>query len=187
VAIPADRDEQITRFYLFNANRLRRAIAHKTCGLNDAIIDDACAFAWEKLLGRPDVHLDRHEAYWWLYKVALRQACALGRAQRRELPAGGLNGADEDSLEPIGLDGDVCDLVADRVDRATVHEVLGRLHWRERRELLLYAHGFSYQEIAQVTGASYTAVNRWIVRGKNALRADRARRELNAGDDWPPR
>ncbi len=74
-----------------------------------------------------------------------------------------------------------------RVDRATVRWVLGRLHWRERRELLLYAPGFSYEEIAQVTGASYTAVNRWIVRGKNALRANRARRELNATDDWPPR
>ena len=43
-----------------------------------------------------------------------------------------------------------------------MHEVLGRLHWRERRELLLYAHGFSYQEIATLTGTSYTAVNRWI-------------------------
>ena len=60
--------------------------------------------------------------------------------------------------------------------------MLGRLHWRERRELLLYAHGFSYQEIAQVTGTSYTAVNRWLARGRNALRA--ARGELATDDDW---
>jgi DNA-directed RNA polymerase specialized sigma24 family protein len=78
-------------------------------------------------------------------------------------------------------------VVAERIDGATVHEVLGRLHWRERRELLLYAHGFSYDEIAQVTGTSYTAVNRWIVRGKNALRTARARRELSGDNDWPPR
>ena len=187
MAIPADRDEQITRFYLDHADRLRRAIAHKTGGLDNAIIDDACAFAWETLLGRPDIDLDRHEAYWWLYRVALHKAWALGRAQRREQPTGGLNGADEDALEPISLDSDIADVVADRVDRATVHEVLGRLHWRERRELLLYAHGFSYQEIAQLTGTSYTAVNRWIVRGKNALRAEGARRELSGDTDWPPR
>ena len=89
--------------------------------------------------------------------------------------------------EPISLDSDIADVVADRVDRATVHEVLGRLHWRERRELLLYAHGFSYQKIAQLTGTSYTAVNRWIVRGKNALRAEGARRELSGDTHCPPR
>lgn len=38
------------------------------------------------------------------------------------------------------------------------------------RELLLYGYGVSYQEIAQLTGASYTAVNRWHTRGRNALR-----------------
>ena len=165
VAIPADRDEQITRFYQCHADRLRRAIAFKTCGLNDAIIEDACAFAWETRLGRPDIDLGHYQAYWWLYKVALRRAWALGRRRRREQLIGGLNGADEDMLEPISLDSDIAAVVADRVDRATVHEGLGRLHWRERCELLLYAHGFSYQEIAQLTGTSYAAVNRWIVRG----------------------
>ena len=33
---------------------------------------------------RPDIDLERYEAYWWLYKVALREAWALGRRQRRE-------------------------------------------------------------------------------------------------------
>ena len=82
---------------------------------------------------------------------------------------------------------DIADVVADRIDRATVHEVLGRLQWRERRELLLYAHGFRYQEIAQLTGTSHTAVNRWLVRGKNALGAEGARRELSDGTECPPR
>ena len=148
MTIPEERAEQLTDFYQSHAKRLRRAITQKTSGLNDAIIDDACAFAWETLVRRPDIGLEHYQAYWWMYRVALRQAWALGRARRREQPMGGLNGADENSLEPVALDSDVCDLVADRVDRATVHEVLGRLHWRERRELLLYAHGFSYQEIA---------------------------------------
>lgn len=104
-----------------------------------------------------------------------------------EQPIGGLNGADEDSLEPISLDSDVAHLVADRVDRATVHEVLGRLRWRGRRELLLHAHGFSYQEIAKLTGTSYTAANQWLARGKNALRTDRARRQLSGDHDRPAR
>jgi DNA-directed RNA polymerase specialized sigma24 family protein len=56
-----------------------------------------------------------------------------------------------------------------------MREVLGELHWRERRELLLYAHGLSYEQIAEVTGTSYTAVNRWLHRAKKALRQARAR------------
>jgi DNA-directed RNA polymerase specialized sigma24 family protein len=184
MAIAAERDEEITRYYLRHAERLWRSISKRTRGLDDAIIDDACAFAWETLLRRPDVDLERYEAYWWLYKVALHQAWALGRAQRRELASGGLNGADEDGLEPIDLNSDVAELVADHLELATEHGVLGQLHWRERRELLLCAYGFSYQEIAKLTGTSHTAVNRWLARGRKALRA-RARDELSGDADRP--
>jgi DNA-directed RNA polymerase specialized sigma24 family protein len=183
---PARRHDQVATFYRLNAERLRRGIAKKTYGLDDAIIDDACACAWETLLRRPDIELERYEAYWWLYKVALRQAWALGRARRREQPIGGLNGADEDLPEPMSLHSDVAELVAEHLDHASVHRVLGALHWRERRELLLHAHGFSYQEIARLTDTSYTAVNRWLRRGRNSLRA-RARDELTRGDDEPAR
>jgi DNA-directed RNA polymerase specialized sigma24 family protein len=174
MAPATSRDEQITRFYLGHADRLRRSIAHKARGLDDAIIDDACAFAWELLCRRPYIDLDRYQAYWWVYKVALRQAWAIARARRREQPIGGLNGVDEDHLEPLDLDSDVADVVAERVEHASMRQVLGRLHWRERRELALFAYGLSYEEIATITGTSYTAVNRWMARGRNALRAARA-------------
>ena len=94
-----------------------------------------------------------------------------------------MNGADEDSLEPVDLDSDVADVVAERIEHASMREVLGGLHWRERRELALFAYGLSYEEIATVTGASYTAVNRWMGRGRNALRAADARR--HPADDDP--
>ena len=87
--------------------------------------------AWEILLGRPDIDLKRYEAYWWLYRVALRQAWALGRGRRRELPAGGLNGADEDGLEPISLRA-TSSTWSPIVSTARPCAVLGRLHWRER-------------------------------------------------------
>jgi DNA-directed RNA polymerase specialized sigma24 family protein len=69
--------------------------------------------------------------------------------------------------------------VADRLECAVVREVLGELHWRERRELLLYAHGLSWEEIATVTGTSYSAVNRWLARGKKALREGCARKNAS--------
>jgi DNA-directed RNA polymerase specialized sigma24 family protein len=40
---------------------------------------------------------------------------------------------------------------------------------------LPYAHGLGYEQIAEVTGTSYTAVNRWLDRGEKALRHARAR------------
>jgi len=176
VPIGLERDEQIAQFYVRHADRLRHAISAKTSGLDPMLVEDACAFAWEQLLRRPDIDLARWEAYWWVYKVALRKAWAQGRALRREQPAGGLSGTDDETPEPLGADTDLADIVADRVECAVVREVLGELHWRERRELLLYAHGLSWQEIATVTGTSYTAVNRWLARGKKALREARARK-----------
>jgi DNA-directed RNA polymerase specialized sigma24 family protein len=130
---------------------------------------------WEKLLQRPDIDVTRADAYRWIYKVALHRAWVIGRAVSREQPSGGLSGADDDRPEPAGHELDIVEIVADRVECATVREVLGELHWRERRELLLYAHGLSYQEIAEATGTSYTAVNRWLARGRDALRQARAR------------
>ena len=186
MAIQLDRDEQLTRFYRVHADRLRHDIARRARGLDDATIEDACAFAWELVCRRPDIDLERYEAYWWLYKVALREAWALGRRQRREQPVGGMNGTDEDSLEPVDLDSDVADVVVERIEDASMREVLGRLHWRERRELALFACGLSYEEIATVTGTSYTAVNRWMARGRNALRAADARRKLNHDDPDAP-
>lgn len=107
VPIQLDRGEQIARFYVGHADRLRRAIAGKTIGLDASVIEDACALAWERLLSRPDIDLDRHEAYWWLYRVALRNAWALGRRERREQPAGSLSGADDETQEPEAIDADV--------------------------------------------------------------------------------
>ena len=86
MALNASRDEQIANFYREHAARLHRGICGKAVGLDDATVQDACAIAWERLLGRPDMNLERYEAYWWLYKVALREAWALGRRQRRAVP-----------------------------------------------------------------------------------------------------
>jgi hypothetical protein len=48
-----------------------------------------------------------------------------------------MSGADDESPEPIGDQDVIVDVVADHLERATIRKVLGELHWRERRELLL--------------------------------------------------
>jgi RNA polymerase sigma factor (sigma-70 family) len=182
--IRLERTEEIARFYERHATRLQRAIRAKTVGLDDGGIEDACSFAWEQVVLRPDIDLDHHDAYWWVYRVALRRAWWLARRRQREQPGGGLNGADDDRPEPLAVSEDVIDVVA---EHATIREMLGELHWRERRELLLYAHGLSYEEIAEVTGTSYRAVSRWLARGKKKLREARDRGRVTPDDPrWQP-
>jgi hypothetical protein len=83
---PRQPRQQISNFYRDHAARLHRGICGKTVGLEDATVEDACAAAWERMLGRPDIDLERYEAYWWLYKVALRErgrSCAGSVASSR--------------------------------------------------------------------------------------------------------
>jgi hypothetical protein len=46
-----------------HAHRLSHDIASRARGLEDATVEDACAFAWEILCRRPDIiGLQRYEA-----------------------------------------------------------------------------------------------------------------------------
>jgi hypothetical protein len=56
----------------------------------------------------------------------------------------------------------------DRLSRAA--ETLRRLKPQEVRALLLKAEGHSYQEICEITGWSYTKVNRCLTEGRRAFR-----------------
>jgi DNA-directed RNA polymerase specialized sigma24 family protein len=47
---------------------------------------------------------------------------------------------------------------------------LHTLRQRERLTLYLQALGYRYAEICELTGFSYTAVNRYITEGRRALR-----------------
>jgi DNA-directed RNA polymerase specialized sigma24 family protein len=144
------REQQLGAFFVVHAAKLERRVTGKARGLDRGAIEDACAFAWLALVQRPDIDLQRPGAYWWLEKVAVRRAWEHGRRQRRETPAGDFS-ADSPVLEPAGEEDELLDLVAERLQHADVHELLDGLHWRERRELLLYAHGLSYEEIADLS------------------------------------
>ena len=74
---------------------------------------------------------------------------------------------------------DVLDRVpalADRHDAETAMEarealrLLAGLRWRRRRVLELQVAGYSYQEIAERLGVTYTNVNRHVTEGRAELR-----------------
>jgi RNA polymerase sigma factor (sigma-70 family) len=174
VPIDATRRRELAAFYTAHHDRLRHAVARRAHGLDDATIDDACHAAWLLLLRRPDITLNAR-GLGWLQTVAAREAWALGARNRRETPAGPfrtpLGDADLAELpEPASRERSVEEQVGDRCQHGARLAALAGLKPRERQAVWLQGAGYSYHEIEQLTGASYTAVNRRITEGRAALR-----------------
>jgi DNA-directed RNA polymerase specialized sigma24 family protein len=99
--------------------------------------------------------------------------------RRGEVPAGairpGMPGGRE--LPELAADEPAADEQAlARIEHAERVADLRTLKPRERRALYLKALGYSYNEICDLTAASYTAVNRRLSEGRARLRAlDRER------------
>jgi DNA-directed RNA polymerase specialized sigma24 family protein len=131
---------------------------------------DACAFAWLKLVRRPDIPLDRHGLF-WLATVAAREAW---RAKRecQEIPCGTFAPERDDELElrdPPDPASDPLDMAPAELHRERIAR-FARLKPRERRDPLLSAGGYKYHEIAAATGSTDIAVNRRITEGRAQLR-----------------
>ena len=129
--------------------------------------EDAFQRAVEILLTRaPDREPRRLVA--WMQVVTRREALAVRRARERILAAVRPGG---DSLGEVA-----CDLpgpaeLAERRDRVTAAaRALGALKPDERLAIVLQAHGYSYSEIGELCGWTYTKVNRCLAEGRARLR-----------------
>jgi DNA-directed RNA polymerase specialized sigma24 family protein len=113
---------------------------------------------------------DRASAFGWLYVAAIHEAYRLSAIERREL-----------HLEDLAIEGDWETILAGRVtveDQLEALEALralAALPDRQRRDLSLRVAGFSYREIAAMTGgrtytnaASRTAINSSVHRCSRA-------------------
>ncbi|MFL5864112.1 MAG: RNA polymerase sigma factor [Solirubrobacteraceae bacterium] len=132
---------------------------------SEAVIDDACQFAWSRLLHHRDrVSGDRVVA--WLVTTALHEAYKLTRRAQREV-----------SLE--GLAAETGDLHLGRgapsppeiVEPRLRLEVLDALPERQRRLIWLQGLGFDYGEMATRTGASVRTVERQLTKARRTLRS----------------
>lgn len=150
------RNDQITRLYVQLHARLEH-IVRRSVVTSEAIIDDACAFAWLQLV-RGDVRIET--ALSWLATVAIREAWRLDRLQRRcdALP----------EHEPACLSADP--LPAAILVREAL-EAVAALPSRQAEMVALHAGGHSYAEIAEQTGDSLRTVQRQLLRGKRRLAA----------------
>lgn len=135
-----------------------RLVAQVTSRLNGdhETAEEACALAWLQLLRYQPERTD--QLYGWLLVTARREGYRLLRQRHRETPL-------EHAPEPSSAE----DLL-DQVDGRDRLRLLAELKPSQRRVLTLRAQGFSYAEIAELLGVSYTHVNRNLTEGRARLR-----------------
>jgi RNA polymerase sigma factor (sigma-70 family) len=103
----------------------------------------------------------------WLKTVVKHEAFALRRQRDRHSPVTD-DGLLRDRPSPVSITHDQ----AERYERLRQGaEALRHLKPQEIRALQLKAEGYRYHEICELTGWSYTKVNRCLTEGRRALRA----------------
>ena len=154
----------VGELYVELARRLEQ-IVRREVRASAPLIEDACQFAWWRLV----VHahrVERRKALSWLAKTAIREALKLIRREERDVSLDArLEGADEPGV-PSRWPGP--DQLAEQ--RAQL-ELLHALPVRQRMVLVLQAAGFNYEETAASLGMSRRTVEREIMRGRQELRA----------------
>jgi DNA-directed RNA polymerase specialized sigma24 family protein len=164
-----ERTSEVEAFYRAHRGTLERKVSSRVSGASRALIEDACQQAWTILLLRPDIILD-YRGLAWTALVATREAWRT--TNPGEVPAGAYGLPDDHGIVPeLGPDPspDVEESIIDRERHRARVRLLAELKPVERQALALKALG-SYTEIGEITGATYTAVNRRLTEGRAALR-----------------
>jgi DNA-directed RNA polymerase specialized sigma24 family protein len=128
------------------------------------LIEDACQTAWAILLrSQPE----RYAIFAWLRVVAIHEAYRLSAIDRRDA-----------HLEHFASDdGNWHELIADPQSLDTLLEarealtLLAGLPERQREDLVLLVAGYSYRDIAEITGGrTFTNVNKSLVKARARIR-----------------
>jgi RNA polymerase sigma factor (sigma-70 family) len=118
-----------------------------------------------EILMRHAARLDPERAAGWLHTVVKHEALAINRSRRRIV---GFSELDLDTLESrTSASPEERVLASDRVARSA--EALHGLKPQEVRALWLKALGHSYEQICEVTGWTYTKVNRCLAEGRKSF------------------
>jgi RNA polymerase sigma factor (sigma-70 family) len=150
---------------------LRRTARRFSLCADDA--EDALQRALEILLTKAPTS-DGRQLIRWMQTVTKHEALAVRRNRERHLGTPARSGADEGSdwVQLIPAEGDGPADAAERRERiARTREALKALKPQEQRALTLLAQGYSYAEIGEITGWTYTKVNRCLAEGRQRFRA----------------
>jgi RNA polymerase sigma factor (sigma-70 family) len=130
-----------------------------------AVIEDACQSAWGHLV-RDREGIRRDAALAWLATTATREALMFLRRQSRCYSLEGtVERAGEAALQ------DSVPGAEDVWEQRQRLEEIRVLPQRQQQMLWLHGLGYSYAEIATITGASLRTVERQLLRAKREMRA----------------
>lgn len=136
---------------------LLRSVA-RVVNTDGPTVEEACSFAWLQLMRTNPVRGETLFA--WLRTVAVREAIRLDRRFRLT------NLLSEEALEyavgtAIEMD--------DELEARQALKAVADLPPRQRRALGLQAAGYSYDEIAELTGDTHRTVERQVMRARRTL------------------
>src|SRR4051794_30567373 len=145
----------VERLYRECSEDLYRALRRRfDRSVPDALVEDACQTAWVIAWTHRD-RISDESPMGWLVTVARHELLALLHKGRHELLTG------EEALTADCR----CDLELALGAREAL-AALATLSANQREALSLKAAGYSYGELAEVTGKSYTWVNRHLSEGR---------------------
>jgi RNA polymerase sigma factor (sigma-70 family) len=156
----------VAELYRTLSGRLEQ-IVRRDVRAHDSVIEDACQFAWSRLLHHSD-RVGRETALSWLAKTAVHEAFKLIRRDCRELSL--------DAALEYGGDWALGQTAPGPHELLAYRERLdGIRSLPERQQRLLWLHGLglSYVEIAVYTGCTKRTVERQLLRAKHTLRSTR--------------
>jgi DNA-directed RNA polymerase specialized sigma24 family protein len=156
-SLTPQRRDALSAFYSAQHGPLAIRVYHCVDRITPHDLQDACSFAWLQLSRRPDIDLDRRGIA-WLSTVAIREGRRLTPTPDQDQPA-------DRSMEP----GDPLEHALTRCAHDERVRRFAQLHPDQRRDLLLFAAGYSYRQIAAMNASTYTAVNHNINRGRARL------------------
>jgi RNA polymerase sigma factor (sigma-70 family) len=159
---PAQRGDEGELFERY-AEQLVRAVRRVTGGSRH-VAEDACSFAWLQLLRTQP---EREAIFPWLCVVATNEARRLLKGQARHAEF------DEDPADPARAHADRRADVQLTVEAREALEHIADLSAQQVRIFSLHVAGLTYDEICEVTGYSWTQVNRHMGRARLRVRARR--------------
>lgn len=136
-------------------------------------VEDACAFAWERLLERQPA---RDHILPWLITVATHEGWRLSRLDYRDARLDGRSFAEGPTGRPGPSEEFMPDARTDsqlQLDARDALEQVAQLPPRQRKLFALQLRGFSYQETSAITGDSLRTVDRQLRRAHAQVRHQR--------------
>jgi RNA polymerase sigma factor (sigma-70 family) len=129
----------------------------------DVVVEDACQFAWSRLLHHRH-RVQRETVLTWLARTAVHEALKLLRRDHRELS---LEAASEQGTSVVAPRAAATDALVEQRERLAE---IRRLPERQQRLLWLHALGWSYAEIAVRESCTVRTVDRQLIRARQRLR-----------------